>query len=66
MKWHLDWCFIKKTIDKKGEVPGFWGALLYPKFMPSEAVGSPVKAMARLFTGQKKQGLKLLLKRVKR
>ena len=52
--------------DKKGEVPGFWGVLLYPKFMPSEAVGSPLKAMARLFTGQKKQELKLLLKRVTR
>lgn len=52
--------------DKKGAVPGFWGELLDPKFMPSEAVGSPLKAMARLFTGQKKQELKLLLKRVTR
>ncbi|KAI4535947.1 hypothetical protein MG293_014274 [Ovis ammon polii] len=47
-------------IDKKGEVSG------YPKSMPSEAEGSPLKAMARVFTEQNTQKLKLLPKGVNR
>ena len=51
--------------DEKGKVSGFLAVLLYPKSMISEAVGSPLKAMARVFIGQKKQELKLLLKSIK-
>ena len=47
-------------IDKKGEVSG------YLKSMPSEAEGSPLKAMARVFTEQNTQELKLLPKGVNR
>ena len=51
-------------IDEKGDVSGFWGVQLHPKSMISEAVGSPLKAIARVFTGQKKQELKLLPKSI--